>query len=140
MIEAVEAVVDSQVAVAKLRLHMLCAAVGLVILAAAAYAVWNHGYDFADAKWVKTHNKQVKALNDKIAKIESTSKTEADNLRKDVAVLEAKLAKVTSAAPIIIAHDAKGDVLKCDGKEVVPYLGSDFSKVWNQLNEEGAMK
>jgi hypothetical protein len=140
MLDAVDMVADAEQALAKFRRAMIVFILIMIILAGAAYGVWTHGYNHADAKWVSTHNKQVKALNKKIAKLEGDSKEEADKLREQVATLQTKLTKISSKAPIIVAHDHKGDVLKCEGKEVVPYLGSDFTDVWNRLNEEGAMK
>jgi hypothetical protein len=110
------------------------------VLSAIGYGIWHHGFKAADSQWVTAHNKEVAALNKKIAGIESSSHTEAEKLRAQVSELQAKLDKVKAATPIIVAHDIKGEALKCDGKEVVPYLGSDFTKAWNNLNEEGAMK
>lgn len=136
----IEAALDAEKDVKKFRQYMLIAILIMVILSGAAYAVWHHGYKFADSKWVTAHNKEVGELNKKIKGIEDSSKTEAENLRKQVTELQAKLEKIKTAAPIIVTHDVKGEVLKCEGKEVVPYMGSEFSTVWNRLNEEGAMK
>lgn len=138
--QAVEAAVDGQVAIAKFRFRMFCAVLILVFFSGMAYFVWHHGYDFADAKWVTAHNRKVKELNDKIERLENLSEKEASTLRTKIVELEKKLSKTVDNAPLIMAHDQHGDKLKCDGKEVIPYLGPDFGKVWNRLNEEGAMK
>ena len=102
--------------------------------------IYQSGYDKADAVWIEKHNKEVKILNTKIAKLEKDSKSEATTLKAEAADLKVKLNLLSASFPAIVAHDSKGEKLKCEGKEVVPYLGSDFSNSWNRLNEEGAMK
>lgn len=101
---------------------------------------YNAGFDSADSHWIKQNNRQVKVLNDKIKRIENDSSAEAKALRAKATELEARLATLTASFPTIVAHDASGQVLKCEGKEVVPYLGPDFTESWNRLNKAGELK
>lgn len=141
-VEAVEAAIETEKAVAKFRKMMLCALITLAVLAAAAFFIYrwgyNGGYNSADTKWVASHNKEVEALNAKIAALEKSSRDEAGTLRAQVMELKAKLDK--TPVKTIVLHDSAGKVMQCEGKDVVPYLGSDFTDAWNKYNEEGAMK
>lgn len=118
--------------------------IGALLLLYVLYSIYDwiyqSGYDKADSVWIEKHNKDVKALNEKIEKLEKDSRTEASTLKAEAAELKVKLDLLSASFPDIVAHDSKGEKLKCDGKEVVPYLGPDFTKSWNRLNEEGAMK
>lgn len=116
----------------------------IALLAAMCTFFYNRGYDngysSADDKWIKSHNTNVKKFNKRVGEIEKTSREEASTLREENAQLKTRLAKMVNAAPTIIVRDAKGEAVKCEGKTIVPYLGSDFTREWNRLNEEGEMK
>lgn len=118
--------------------------IGVLLLLYCLYSIYNwiyqSGYEKADAVWIEKHNKDVKTLNEKISKLERDSKKEASTLKAEAAELKTKLDLLSASFPRIVAHDSKGEKLKCDGKEIVPYLGLDFADSWNRLNEEGAMK
>lgn len=119
---------------------ILLAFLVIFILSWIANSLIEYGENKADAAWITKNNKQVKALNEKIARLEADSKKEADKLKEDKLDLEKRLAAVLAEGPKIVLRDVQGKPLKCDGKEVIPYLGQDFTDQWNRLNEEGAMK
>lgn len=121
------------------KLILLCF-IAIYLLQLACNKLIDYGFNKADAIWIEKNNKQVKQLNDKIADLEATSRREADRLKTEKAELTERLNAKLAEGPKIILRDVQGKPLKCDGKEVIPYLGNDFSEMWNSLNEEGAMK
>ena len=112
----------------------------LVLIVAALIKSHNIGFESADNYWIKENNRQVKLLNAKIARIETESAAEAKTLRTEASDLRERLRLMNASFPTIVAHDISGKVLKCDGKEVVPFLGPDFTESWNRLNKAGELK
>lgn len=130
--------------ISKYLWHIIAAVVVLVLLYT-GYSMWrksiyDEGFAAADKVWVDKYNKEIGTRNKRIAALEKSSKEEADEHKKAKAELEKKLTAALKRTPTIVTHDSKGQVFKCEGKEVVPYLGPDFTDAWNRLNEEGAMK
>jgi hypothetical protein len=103
--------------------------------------VHDHGYNKADAEWIKFHNKRVGELNAKIEKIEQDSRTEAETLKADAESYKWALLTLAKEFKTIKPKDKDGKVLVCDGKEVdTVYLGQDFTDAWNKLNTKGESK
>lgn len=112
----------------------------IVVLVVYSRNVYNLGYSAADTAWIAENKRQVNALNESIDKLKYDSEQEAKALRASAVDLKARLDLLVISFPTVVAHDSQGNILKCDGKEVIPYLGPDFTDSWNRLNEEGKLK
>ena len=112
----------------------------LVLLYIYSSLVYDFGFNSADKGWIDFHNRRVKELNDKIARLERESKAEAKTLKADAAAAQWSLEALAKEFPKMTAKDKDNRPLTCNGQTVTIYLGSDFSKAWNELNDKGAEK
>ena len=108
-----------------------------VLFAAYSYGIYVFGYNRCEVLWVHTTNSNTKIANERIAELETSSRKAADESDAAKVVLAKKLEDALSKVPHIVARDSSGKALTCNGKTVESYLGEDFSKAWNVLNEEG---
>lgn len=125
---------------AKIILRLVITALVLLVIGVIYTAGDRNGYARANDAWVTKHNRGVSALNTKIELLEKLSAKEAKGLREANSDLQKRLDAAVSKTPVIIMRNSEGEVVKFNGKEIVPYLGKEFTDAWNRLNEEGEMK